>query len=140
MMYYPFTYLPTQQCNALHTAVMLSNDNATWTAMSLFVGLGADFGRADDPVGEAAVSYLPLSHIAAQIIDMHLPMFCAGRKGSNFVVTFADKNALRGTLLSTLQQARPTFFLGVVRCGSSLQAKELRVYLHLIFLTTHYLH
>jgi long-chain-fatty-acid--CoA ligase ACSBG len=145
----PVTLIYTSGTTGNPKAVMLSNDNVTWTSMSMFVGLGAHFGNPDDPVGEAAVSYLPLSHIAAQVIDIHLPMFCAGRKGSNFVVTFADKMALKGTLLKSLLQARPTFFLGVPRVWekvsqtqrtrSSHRTIDIHTYIHTQHCLTHLL-
>ena len=38
---------------------------------------------------EQIVSYLPLSHVAAMLADIYLPMACAG------TTSFADKNALK---------------------------------------------
>ncbi|CAN0368100.1 unnamed protein product, partial [Hapterophycus canaliculatus] len=55
------------------------------------------------------VSYLPLSHIAAQIIDMHGPMFLG------CLVAFAQPDALKGSLVKTLRDIRPTLFFGVPR-------------------------
>lgn len=81
---------------------MISHDNLYWTAM---------VAREDHKleVGEVLVSYLPLSHIAAQLADMWVSLV------SHFTVVFADKMALKGTLLSTLKEARPTRFFGVPR-------------------------
>ncbi|VBB18955.1 hypothetical protein YASMINEVIRUS_1487 [Yasminevirus sp. GU-2018] len=58
---------------------------------------------------ERFVSYLPLSHIAGQAIDLYAPIFC---KGS---VHFARPDALKGTIKNTLLSVRPTIFFGVPR-------------------------
>ena len=58
---------------------------------------------------EVMVSYLPLSHIAGNMVDIWAVMFA---KGTTY---FADKSALKGTLVQTLQEARPTIFFGVPR-------------------------
>ena len=49
-------------------AVMISNDNLCWTSATMMGTI--------DPLGpkDCLVSYLPLSHIAAQMLDMHCPM------------------------------------------------------------------
>ena len=65
---------------------------------------------------EHVVSYLPLSHIAAQVqkqksciedrfpqvIDIYLTIF------GGATVWFADKDALKGSLLNTLLEVQPT--------------------------------
>lgn len=58
---------------------------------------------------EDFISYLPLNHITAQFTDIYLPIATLGR------VWFADKNALKTSLGETLQQVRPTCFVGVPR-------------------------
>jgi len=64
-----------------------------------------------DAVGptQRYVSYLPLSHIAGLAFDLlqHLGNVCE--------VFFARPDALQGTLISTLQWARPTSFFAVPR-------------------------
>jgi long-chain-fatty-acid--CoA ligase ACSBG len=52
-------------------AVMLTNDNITWTSQTMLHATRHGFMDNTDVV----LSYLPLSHIAAQVIDMHMPMF-----------------------------------------------------------------
>jgi long-chain-fatty-acid--CoA ligase ACSBG len=42
---------------------------------------------------ESTVSFLPLSHIAALVFDVMMPLHCGG------VAYCADKNALKGTLV-----------------------------------------
>jgi len=91
-------------------AVMMSHDNATWTTKMVASHIPA-FWKAKE---HHLVSYLPLSHVAATMVDIHLPMmFVAG--GIPTTVHFADANALKGTLKATLQKARPTIFLSVPR-------------------------
>ena len=83
---------------------MLSHDNVLWTtevACREVLKL-----RHKE---ETIVSYLPLSHIAGQILDIWTPIVNLS------TVIFADKMALKGTLVQTLQDARPTSFFGVPR-------------------------
>lgn len=97
-------------------AVMTSHDNLTWMSRSVpdvFPGIGAH---------SRAISFLPLSHVAAQMMDIHLPMFLG------CPVTFAAPNALKGGgLLETLTDVRPSFILAVPRVWEkimeALQAK-----------------
>ena len=60
---------------------------------------------------ERFVSYLPLNHIAGQLMDLYLPIVIGGS------VWFADKNALKTetSLINTLTTARPTIFIGIPR-------------------------
>ncbi|KAJ8521954.1 hypothetical protein ON010_g17753 [Phytophthora cinnamomi] len=84
-------------------AVMISHDNLTWTVAAAMNTLKA-FSEA-----KRSVSFLPLSHVAAQILDIHLPLAIGSE------VFFAGPDALRGGLLGTLQEVRPNFFFGVPR-------------------------
>ena len=58
---------------------------------------------------EVGVSYLPLSHIAANLADIWGMFLFKG------TIVFADIGALKGTLGETLKEARPTTFFGVPR-------------------------
>ncbi|KAF4315731.1 hypothetical protein BBO99_00009184, partial [Phytophthora kernoviae] len=103
--------LPGHCCTLIYTsgttgppkAVMISHDNLTWTVAAAINTLEA---LAD---AKRSVSFLPLSHVAAQILDIHLPMAVGSE------VYFAGPDALRGGLLGTLQEVRPNFFFGVPR-------------------------
>uniref|UniRef100_A0A8C4IBH4 long-chain-fatty-acid--CoA ligase n=1 Tax=Dicentrarchus labrax TaxID=13489 RepID=A0A8C4IBH4_DICLA len=91
--------------------VMLSHDNLTWTANAALSK--ANINRAE----EVVVSYLPLSHVAAQMFDMWMSI--------SFAMTtyFAEPDALKGSLANTLKEARPTCFLGVPRVWEKMQEK-----------------
>ena len=65
------------------------------------------------------LSYLPLSHVAAQMVDIHSMMTVAG------CTYFADKNVLKSTLLDNLAWCKPTEFLGVPRVWEKIQEKML---------------
>lgn len=92
--------------------VMLSHDNVTW-------GSNAVANILTNMVmgGENLISYLPLSHIAAQMIDIFIAINYAA------TVYFADKDALKGSLVKTLQEANPTRFVGVPRVYEKIYEK-----------------
>merc|ERR1711971_402810 len=92
--------------------VILSQDNITWCSRTAHEFNDWIYDK------EVHVSYLPLSHIAAQIIDIFLVIQGGG------AVYFADKMALQGTLLQTLVEVRPTRFFGVPRVWEKI--RELR--------------
>ncbi|KAK7173629.1 hypothetical protein R3I93_003449 [Phoxinus phoxinus] len=89
--------------------VMLSHDNITWTANS--AGRMVRLKMAEEEV----VSYLPLSHVAAQVQDMWICMRFAA------ITNFADPDALKGSLANTLREVHPTSFLGVPRVWEKMQ-------------------
>ncbi|XP_075854142.1 long-chain-fatty-acid--CoA ligase ACSBG2-like isoform X1 [Microcebus murinus] len=88
--------------------VMLSHDNITWMAGAV----AKEFELTEKQ--ESVVSYLPLSHIAAQMLDIWIPM----KTGA--LTYFAQPDALRGSLLTTLQEVKPTVFMGVPRIWEKL--------------------
>lgn len=90
---------------------MLSHDNIVWNTYAVM----ELFNAIDKLLEERFVSYLPLNHIAAQCIDVFLSMASAGQ------VFFADRNALKGTLIKTLVIAKPTRFIGVPRVFEKMQ-------------------
>lgn len=115
--------IPNECCFLIYTSgtvgmpkgTMLSHDNLTYDAAALSERL--KFEKAK----EIFVSYLPLSHIAGQMVEIFLPLTNGG------TVYFADKNALKGTLVNTLCVAQPTFFLGVPRVFEKIQEKMVAV-------------
>ncbi len=86
--------------------VMLSHRNLTFTADATRAVLPGDFA----PV---VLSYLPLSHIAEQMISLHLAVSLGG------TVFFGSGPE---TLRDDLQQTQPTFFFGVPRVWEKLEA------------------
>ncbi|XP_059551240.1 long-chain-fatty-acid--CoA ligase ACSBG2 isoform X1 [Myotis daubentonii] len=94
--------------------VMLSHDNITWLAGTVAKDLKLTCASEKQ---EVVVSYLPLSHIAALMMDIWLPMKVGG------CTYFAQPDALKGTLVNTLQEVKPTAFLGVPRIWEKIQAK-----------------
>ncbi|KAI7813044.1 long-chain-fatty-acid--CoA ligase ACSBG2-like isoform X2 [Triplophysa rosa] len=106
-----------QCCTLIYTSgttgnpkgVMLSHDNITWTASAAGAMTRQRMG------GEAVVSYLPLSHVAAQMSDMWICMRFAA------TTNFAEPDALKGSLGNTLKEVRPTSFLGVPRVWEKMQ-------------------
>ncbi|XP_051930099.1 long-chain-fatty-acid--CoA ligase ACSBG2 isoform X2 [Hippocampus zosterae] len=111
-----------QCCTLIYTSgttgqpkgVMLSHDNLTWTALS--TGKHVRLTDATESQ-EVVVSYLPLSHIAAQMVDIWLTMRVGG------VTHFADPDALKGSLVNTMKEVRPTAFMGVPRVWEKMQEK-----------------
>jgi long-chain-fatty-acid--CoA ligase ACSBG len=101
----------TSGTTGLPKGVMLTNDNLIFEAQLIINHLGLKMGQ------ETFVSYLPLSHVAAQINDILLPISLGG------TVYFADSDALKGTLVNTLQVAQPTFFIGVPRVFEKMKEK-----------------
>lgn len=96
--------------------VMLSHDNMTWDAFAISNRLeNLQMGK------EVLISYLPLSHVAAQVVDIFVGLTNA------VTIYFADKDALKGTLVKTLVEARPTRFLGVPRVYEKIQEKMVSV-------------
>jgi long-subunit acyl-CoA synthetase (AMP-forming) len=88
-------------------AVMITHTNIVWTAASLLPTLKLD---QDD----VSLSYLPLSHVAEQVLTIHGPM----AMGS--VVYFAESIDKLG---ENLAEVRPTLFMGVPRVWEKIQAK-----------------
>lgn len=91
-------------------AVMISHDNITWTSTAVTKTL--KLVQKDQ-----IVSYLPLSHIAAQMVDIHGPMLCGA------TVWFAGPDALKGTLVQTFHEVHPTVVLGVPRVWEKMEEK-----------------
>lgn len=97
--------------------VMLSHDNLTWLAYeaATFSGL-SEMGSVHE-----LVSYLPLSHIAAQHVDIYQPLCMDG------TIFFADSNALKGSLIDTLREIQPTVFMGVPRVYEKFYEKLMEI-------------
>lgn len=70
---------------------------------------------------ERVVTYLPLSHIAGQAIDMYCPIYVGGQ------IHFARPDAMKGTLKNTLLAAKPTIFFGVPRVWEKFREGLMKV-------------
>ncbi|OAF65014.1 hypothetical protein A3Q56_07268 [Intoshia linei] len=92
-------------------AVMLSHDNMIWTASQFYNEIGEECDR------EKLISYLPLSHVAAQMLDIIFPIV------KSCTVYFAQPTSLKGTLVNTLNEVKPTLFLGVPRVFEKIYEK-----------------
>jgi len=98
----------TSGTTGMPKGVMLSHDALTWDARATFEVVRKETGVDMGPE-QVLLSYLPLSHIAAMVLDV---MFHVTSGGSLY---FATPDALSGGLLPLLQQSRPTFFFAVPR-------------------------
>ncbi|MBV1858671.1 MAG: AMP-binding protein [Nannocystaceae bacterium] len=101
------TFIYTSGTTGAPKAVMISHDNMTWTAKAALDTLGY-------AEGDLVVSYLPLSHIAEQIMSLHGPMVTEG------CTAFAESIDKLG---DNLKELRPTLFLAVPRVWEKIQAK-----------------
>lgn len=106
---------PDDCCTLIYTSgttgnpkgVMISHDNIVWTAGQVIKAIEAG---SEDQI----ISYLPLSHIAEQIVSLHGPylMGCT--------VWFAESLDKLG---ENLTEVHPTLFVGVPRVWEKIQAK-----------------
>lgn len=101
--------------------VVLTHNNISSTIYALFDRLRFDYNGINivmlETAMEHSISYLPLNHIAAQMMDIYLPICIAS------TVSFADKEALKGSLINTLTEVRPTIFVGVPRVWEKMYEK-----------------
>ncbi|XP_050720433.1 long-chain-fatty-acid--CoA ligase ACSBG2-like isoform X4 [Eriocheir sinensis] len=112
-----------QCCTLIYTSgttgppkgVMLSHDNITWTAHANCINAEFHAGK------EVIVSFLPLSHVAAQMADIYISMYAGA------TLYFAQPDALKGSLGQTLKEIRPTRFLGVPRVWEKIHEKMMEV-------------
>jgi long-chain-fatty-acid--CoA ligase ACSBG len=109
---------PGQCCNLVYTsgttgkpkAVMLSHDNLSWTWQLYNNMKYEDVDSFPKPI--KIVSFLPLSHITAQMADFSRQLVLR----RPVQVTFAPQRILQYNLLhETLQFVRPTEFMAVPR-------------------------
>jgi long-chain-fatty-acid--CoA ligase ACSBG len=92
--------------------VMLSHDNIIWTTKQVLSTVKIN-------KLQRVVSYVPLSHIAGQMVDIYMILLNGG------TTWFAEPTALKGTLVDTLKEAKPTIFLGVPRVWEKIMEKML---------------
>jgi long-subunit acyl-CoA synthetase (AMP-forming) len=102
----PCTLIYTSGTTGTPKGVLLSHNNLTWTAKA-----SQTLGFLE---GDSGISYLPLSHIAEQMLTIHVPM----RVGIS--ITFAESLE---KMPEALLAAHPTYFLGVPRVWEKMQSK-----------------
>ncbi|CAG9810747.1 unnamed protein product [Chironomus riparius] len=115
---------PNESCAIVYTSgttgnpkgALISHDNITWLVQCAQQAIPVMKRGC-----EVVVSYLPLAHVAGQCTDMYLAMSVGA------TIYFADKNALKGTLVNTLKIARPTLFAGVPRVYEKFQEKMMSI-------------
>lgn len=95
--------------------VMLSHDNITWTCHANCINAEFQAGK------EVLVSFLPLSHVAAQMADIYITMYAGA------TCYFAQPDALKGSLGQTLKEVRPTRLLAVPRVWEKIHEKMMEV-------------
>lgn len=91
-------------------AAMLSHDNLTWTTGNLCDTL-------QFTCKERIVSYLPLSHVAAQLTDIYAMIYLGA------CCYFCQPDAMKGTLTVTMKDVLPTFFFAVPRVWEKISEK-----------------
>ncbi|MFK7823152.1 MAG: long-chain fatty acid--CoA ligase [Oligoflexales bacterium] len=102
------TLVYTSGTTANPKAVMLSHINLCWTAANVIQN------HLKLSSTDVFISYLPLSHIAEQMVTIHGPLVVACQ------VSFAESIE---KLPDNLKEVRPTVFLGVPRVWEKIQAK-----------------
>ncbi len=102
----------TSGTTGLPKAVMISHDNFVWTIKMFYKHSGNIINYSDK-----MLSYLPLSHIAAQVLDIGLPLIYGVK------VSFARPDAFKGSLLKSMTDVRPTLFFGVPRVWEKIANK-----------------
>ncbi|EGR28339.1 hypothetical protein IMG5_177990 [Ichthyophthirius multifiliis] len=106
------TLVYTSGTTGMPKGVMLSHDNYTWTSQAVLKQYDIKT-QGNDRI----ISYLPLSHVAAQNIDI------VGCILSGCHTYFAEPTALQGSLIDTLKEVKPTFFFSVPRVWEKIEEK-----------------
>ena len=101
------TLIYTSGTTGTPKAVMITHRNITWVASQTVK-------QVDTRPGDRIVSYLPLSHIAEQVVSLHTPMLIGA------CTWFAESMEQLG---DNLREIHPNMFLGVPRVWEKIQAK-----------------
>lgn len=102
----PATYIYTSGTTGPSKAVVLSHANLAWSATALGQSLTAT-------TQERVISYLPLAHVAEQMVSIHTPALVG------FPIYFARSLDELG---EHLKEVRPTIFFGVPRVWEKMHA------------------
>merc|ERR1719397_287700 len=99
---------------------MISHDNLIFDTSVTLSQMPLARGRAE----ERSVSYLPLSHVAAMLLDVILPIFISANTESFMSVSFARPYDLKLSLIGNrLRSVKPTLFFGVPRVWEKISDK-----------------
>jgi long-subunit acyl-CoA synthetase (AMP-forming) len=100
------TLIYTSGTTGAPKAVMLSHQNLVWTARAVV-------DTVQVRPGDVILSYLPLSHVAEQVVTLHASMAAAAE------CAFAES---MDAVPQNLREVRPSFFFGVPRVWEKMQA------------------
>lgn len=110
-------------------AVMCCHDAMCFEARSLIKTIEGSGSRPGFTTKNySCVSFLPLNHAAAKVLDMLGPIFFTSEyaaKGFHATTYIARPDAMKGTLTQTLAIARPSLFFGVPRVWEKIMEKML---------------
>merc|ERR1712048_1409733 len=122
--------MPGQACSVVYTSgttgnpkgVMLSQDNAASSARTI-----AEKILTKKPSGGEfrIISFLPLNHVAGQMMDIIGPLYISAQKKGHYVtVSFPAMCYLKKTCsIETLADTKPVVFLGVPEVWDGLKLK-----------------
>jgi len=115
------TVVYTSGTTGMPKGVMLSQDSVTWSAKNLT----EEVFTKPAPGGQIRiVSYLPLNHVAGQMLDILGPLYLSSKKGQYVTVYFPATCYLKKTCFKEqLVDARPVLFLGVPEVWDGLKLK-----------------
>jgi len=128
------SYVYTSGTTGTPKAVMITHDNITFMCKSIWETSYQDYWSNTDEIisqEQRIISYLPLSHIAAQLLDIMFPIMASsglvrvvGRRSIYETCYFARPYDLkRSTIAKRLVCIQPTMFLAVPRVWEKIEAK-----------------
>jgi len=101
--------------------VLLSQDNLAWSAKTIVDKVLTK----EPPNGEfRLISYLPLNHVAGQMMDIMGPLYISSKKGRHATVFFPAMCYVKRTCtVEQLADTRPVIFLGVPEVWDGMKLK-----------------
>lgn len=110
---------PNKCCAVMYTSgttgfpkgVMMSHDSLLWNVKKSLRTLNLTNSN------EIFMSYLPMAHLTAFYVDIFIAITTAS------TVYFTDVTTLKNSLIPTLQEIRPTVFIGVPRIYEKIEEK-----------------